>query len=107
MKKFVILIVAITLCLSVFAGCSTQTSKEVTETTTVLYVGQECFIATLGGHVCYVDYANAGELVTVGDLIELTYIEDGQYAVVTDQTLGGYQWDTVLLQSSISNLVVK
>ena len=104
MKKTLILVAVIALCLAMVAGCS-QSPKVVTETTTVLYVEQSGFIANVAGHVCYVQCVNTDKIVAVGNQIELTYNETDHLSSDSNQSRGGYTWDTMLV--TFSNLVVK
>ena len=105
MKRTVAGILVLVMCVLLFVGCASSGNKEITETTTVLYVESEGFIAELDGYICYVEYPNADVVVAVDDKIELTYMSS--HHVIADNTkeLGGYCWDTVLIK--FSKLTVK
>lgn len=106
MKKTITIFVVLVMCITLFAGCSSDTDyQEVTETTTVLYVEQSGFVANIGGQLCYVICANADTVVAVNDRVQLTYWQYDHVIVLNDRTLGGYKWDTVL--QNFSNLQVK
>ena len=102
MKKSLAVIIALIMGMSLFVGCSTQMpSKEATEITDVLYVEKTGFITKLDGYICYVEYANADDVITVGDKVALTYREQDHLVTTNTQALGGYRWDTVLTKCSV------